>query len=159
MRLRLIISTLAFVAGCASPDSDASSTAEPEAPTMAALTGSWVAEAFGGEIHETWASDADGAILKTEGYYVADGDTSYSEVVNIGPIGETTYLVAHPSTGGVMVWAQTNLSDTGATFENSNNANPSRIEYAFTGDDTFTRTLIGRENDEPVVNELRFERR
>lgn len=159
MRPLCLTCLLTLIAGCTSTSSEPEVPVEPEVSAMAPLAGSWVAEAFGGEIHESWAPGPDGSLHKTEGYFVADGDTSYSEVVNIGPIGETTYLVAHPSTGGVMVWAQTNVSATGATFENSNNGNPSRIEYAFTGEDTFTRTLIGREDDEPVVNELRFVRR
>jgi len=159
MRTLCLTSLFTLMVGCTSTSSEPTAPADPETSTMAPLTGTWVAEAFGGEIHETWAPGPDGTLTKIEGYFVADGDTSYSEVVNIGPIGETTYLMAHPSTGGVMVWEQTDASDTGATFMNSNHANPSRIEYAFTGDRTFTRTLIGRENGEPVVNELRFVQR
>lgn len=161
MRAILFISTLSLLTGCTASDPEPPSvpSPEPEALTMASLAGDWVAEAFGGEIHESWAPGPDGSLQKVEGYFVSDGDTSYSEVVNIGPIGDTTYLVAHPSTGGVMVWERTSASTTGSTFENPNHANPSRIDYAFTGDSTFTRTLTGEEDGEPVVNELRFIRR
>ena len=86
---------------------------------------------------------------------VADGDTTYSETVAIDAVGGRTYLVAHPSTGGVMVWERTAASDAGWTFENTAVPNPTRIEYAFPGGDAFTRALHGP--GEPVV--LRFRRR
>ncbi|MEO0557951.1 MAG: DUF6265 family protein, partial [Bacteroidota bacterium] len=132
MRTFCLLSLLAGMAGCTSTSSEPTPSVEPEPSAMAPLAGSWVAEAFGGEIHESWVPGPEGSLQKSEGYFVADGDTSYSEVVNIGPIGETTYLVAHPSTGGVMVWEQTAVSEAGATFENANNANPARIDYAYT---------------------------
>lgn len=131
----------------------------PSPPEPSPLEGAWVAEAFGGEIHERWEAGRGGSLVKAEGAFVLDGDTTYSERVTIDRLGGATYLVAHPSTGGVLVWEQTSASEDGMTFENTNVANPARIEYRFTGDRTFTRTLTGRENGESVVNELRFVRR
>lgn len=154
MMLRLAVVFAVFLAGC-TPER------EPDAapsPPVSPLAGAWVAEAFGGEIHERWEEQADGSLMKTAGYFIADGDTSYSETVRIGEIGGTVYLIAHPSPGGVKVWEQTKASPTGMTFENPNEANPARIVYVFTGDGAFTRTLYGREGGEEVVNELRFAR-
>lgn len=126
----------------------------PRPPEPSPLEGAWVAEAFGGEIHERWEAGRGGTLVKAEGYFVADGDTTYSERVTIGRLGEGTYLVAHPSTGGVMVWEQAASTPTSMIFENENVPNPSRIVYAFVADGTFTRTLHGPGG--PVV--LRFRR-
>ena len=154
MPLRLSFVFAVLLIGCASEPDHAPTPADVDFPLP--LAGTWVAEAFGGEIHERWEPGPDGSLMKSEGYFIADGDTSYSETVAIGEVGETTYLIAHPSTGGVMVWEQTDASPTGMTFENPNNANPSRIVYRFDGDGAFTRTLYGMENGEETVNELNF---
>ena len=154
MLARLSVAFAVLATGCVSQPDQIPAT--PDADSSSPLVGTWVAEAFGGEIHERWELDSDGVLLKQEGYFIADGDTSYSETVAIGEVGETTYLIAHPSTGGVMVWEQTDASPTGMTFENPNNANPSRIVYRFDGDGAFTRTLYGMENGEETVNELNF---
>jgi len=47
-------------------------------------SGSWVADAFGGELHERWEPGSDGSVVKAEGYFIMDGDTTYSETVVIG---------------------------------------------------------------------------
>lgn len=154
MLARLSLLFFLLVAGCVSQPEQNTTISNPDATSP--LVGAWVAEAFGGEIHERWEMDSDGVLLKQEGYFVADGDTSYSETVAIGAVGETTYLIAHPSTGGVLVWEQTDVSETGMTFENPNNENPSRIVYSFSGSGAFTRVLHGMEDGEEVVNELNF---
>ncbi|MDX1421407.1 MAG: DUF6265 family protein [Rubricoccaceae bacterium] len=156
MRHGLFLLPVFLLTGCAAEPEPVGPSA-PAAPASP-LAGAWVAEAFGGAIHERWEAADDGALLKAEGYFVADGDTSYSEVVRIGEVAGVTYLVAHPSTGGVMVWEQTAASPAGMTFENPTLEHPARIVYAFEGDGAFTRTLYGVQDGEEVVNELRFVR-
>lgn len=123
------------------------------------LPGVWVADAFGGQLHERWELGPDGSVVKSEGYFVMDGDTTYSETVVVAELAGSTYLIAHPSTGGVLVWAATEMGEGSAAFENSRNSDPRRIEYLFGGESTFTRTLYRRENGEEVVTELFFRRR
>ena len=123
------------------------------------LSGSWVAHAFGGELHERWESGSDGSVVKADGYFIMDGDTTYSETVVIGELGATIYLVAHPSTGGVLVWEAVHSERDMMWFENSSNSNPRRIEYMLGSTGTFTRTLYRHEGGEAVATELVFRKR
>lgn len=127
-------------------------------PDLSGLVGTWVAEAFGGEIHERWELGADGSIAKAEGWFVQDGDTTYSERVVIGSLGGRTYLIAHPSTGGLLVWEAVEGS-ADVTFENPNLRDPRRIEYLVGPGATFTRTLHRVEGGTEVATELFFRRR
>ena len=123
------------------------------------LNGSWVAEAFGGELHERWESGPDGSVVKAEGYFIMDGDTTYSEAAVIAELGGRIYLIAHPSTGGILVWEAVHSEHAVMWFENSNNNNPRRIEYMLGSEGTFTRTLYRLEGGEEVATELMFRKR
>ena len=123
------------------------------------LSGSWVAEAFGGELHERWESGPDGSVVKAEGYFIMDGDTTYSEAAVIGELGGRVYLIAHPSTGGILVWEAVHLEHDVMWFENPNNVNPRRIEYMLGSNDSFTRTLYRNEGGEEIATELVFRKR
>ena len=123
------------------------------------LTGSWVAEAFGGELHERWGPGPDGSVVKAEGYFIMDGDTTYSETVVIGELGGTIYLIAHPSTGGILVWEAVHSEHDMMWFENPSNSNPRRIEYMLGSTGTFTRTLYRHDGGQEVATELMFRKR
>lgn len=155
--LALLVGSLCL-GGCTPSEAPRVAVATDTDRASSPLVGSWVAEAFGGAIHERWEQTPDGVVVKAEGYYIAEGDTSYSETVAMGQLGARAYLVAHPSTGGVLVWEQTAATADSTVYENPNVANPSRIVYAFSSDSLFTRTLYGRDGDEDTVTALRFVR-
>lgn len=121
------------------------------------LSGKWIAEAFDGELHETWILGEDGWMLQ-EGYYIEANDTSYSANTKIEKVNEATVLFSVIKGATPKIFQASTISATKMVFENKDYKNPSEVIYEFIDSDNYKRTINGYENDSLVSYVFHFKK-
>ena len=114
------------------------------------LSGSWIAKAFNGELHESWNLANDGWILQ-KGYYIERNDTSYSAQTKIEKVNNVLVLFSVIKNSNPKIFQATERSDSKIVFENKDYKNPYEVIYEFIDKDNYRRTIKGLENDSLVT--------
>ena len=121
------------------------------------LSGSWIAEAFDGELHETWKLDDDGWMLQ-QGYYIEESDTSYSAQTKIEKVNNKLILFSVIKNSTPKIFQATSQIERKIVFENKDYKNPYKVVYEFIDKDNYRRTIKGLENDSLVTYIFEFKK-
>ncbi|MEM8567769.1 MAG: hypothetical protein AAGF85_15010 [Bacteroidota bacterium] len=122
------------------------------------LVGTWQSKAWDGMLYETWSiSQVDGH-LQQEAKYVENGKVSYQAMNKMEVLNNELVLFTVIQGNNPKIFKATTLSSRRVVFENSDYANPNRVEYIFEAD-SFRRTIIGIENGKPTSYTFDFSRK
>lgn len=117
------------------------------------LIGKWKAKAFNGELHETWELIENN--LQKAGFYIEDGDTSYSEIVIIAGGQSMPSLRALPINRSVLEYEGETYTAKEMQFKSKTEKNPYQINYESIDKDHFNRIIYG--DDEGIEYKTVFE--
>ena len=127
-------------------------------PFFENLIGHWKGEAFGGELHSSWAKGHNGTFAG-EGLFIENGDTTYRENLLFFELYGKQLLVAIPQDFPPFIFEVKTISENEIYFENTNHRNPQKIWYRLQEDDTFYRKTEGEHKDgTPSINEYFFKK-
>ena len=121
------------------------------------LSGKWRAKAFDGELHEEWKLNADGW-MEQEGYYIENKDTSYAALTQIQKVGDDIILFSVIKNSNPKIFKSISLDESRIIFANEDYKNPYQVTYEFLSDQSYRRTIKGREKDSLVMYEFNFEK-
>lgn len=121
------------------------------------LDGHWKAKAFNGELLETWELGKNG-FMQQVGYYVENGDTSYSAITRIEKVEGEVILFSVIKGANPKIFKAIGMSDREMVFENKDYRNPYSVRYEFLDDGNYRRTITGLENDSLVSFVFDFKR-
>ena len=122
------------------------------------LAGEWTAEAFDGELHESWKINEEGWMVQS-GVYIEDVDTLYQATTKIEEVGSEVVLFSVIKHANPKIFKAIEIDEDGIVFENRDYSNPYRVEYKFISSDRYRRTIEGMEQDSIVRYEFNFEKR
>ncbi|MEQ9592962.1 MAG: DUF6265 family protein [Cyclobacteriaceae bacterium] len=121
------------------------------------LEGSWKAKAFDGELHEQWLLN-EGGWMQQVGYYIEDGDTSYSAKTRIEQVDGDIILFSVIKNSNPKIFKAAEHSEEVIVFENNDYRNPYQVKYEFISGQRYRRTIKGYESDSLVVYTFDFEK-
>ena len=121
----------------------------------AMLSGKWIANAWDGELHEYWTHGAEGQ-MAAQVYYIEKGDTTYAAQTKIEQVGDELILISVIKDSNPKIFKATASSARHITFQNSDYANPSMVNYVFLDGDHFQRTISGTEKGKPSTYTFDF---
>ena len=121
------------------------------------LSGHWVASAFDGELRETWTLGHQGW-MEQEGFYIENGDTSYSAVTQIQQVGEEIILFSVIKDSNPKIFKAIESQENLYRFKNDDYKNPFEVQYEFISSNEYRRTITGYEGDSLVTYEFNFQK-
>ena len=122
------------------------------------LSISWEADAFDGALHESWVLGSDGC-MQQHGYYIENGDTSYSAITRIEKVGNDIVLYSVIKDSNPKIFKANVVEERMLVFENKGYKNPYEVKYEFITDDNHRRTITGYEQDSLVSYIFDFNKR
>lgn len=121
------------------------------------LNGSWKSKAWDGELIETWSiSPLDGHLTQNAEYY-EQGVLSYQAMNKMEVLNGELILFTVINGSNPKIFKATSIAHDKVVFENSDYANPSRVEYIFLNDG-FQRIISGDESGKPTTYTFDFSR-
>ena len=114
------------------------------------LVGSWVAKAFNGELRESWSLNKSGW-MEQQGYYIENGDTSYSAQTQIQKVNDDIILFSVIKNSNPKIFKVVEKNEGMFLFKNSDYKNPYEVKYEFLSSDKYRRTITGYEGDSLVT--------
>ena len=121
------------------------------------LQGKWKAKAFDGELHERWKLSDDGWMIQ-EGFYIENGDTTFSSITTIETIANELLLISVIKESNPKIFKATTQRENEIVFENDDYKNPFKVHYEFMTDQLYRRTITGYEKDSLVNYIFNFEK-
>ena len=120
------------------------------------LAGTWKADAFEGELHETWKLNSFGW-MEQRSFYIEQNDTLYAATTQIQKIGERIILISVIDNSSPKIFQAESIHSDFIIFENDDYKNPFEVTYEFISN-KYRRTIKGQENDSTVVYTFNFKK-
>lgn len=121
------------------------------------LSGKWTAKAFDGELHEQWKLNLDGW-MQQDGFYIEKTDTLFAAKTQIQKVGDDIILFSVIRNSNPKIFKAVSSEENKIIFENDDYKNPYQVTYEFFSNQSFRRTIMGRENDSLVIYEFNFKK-
>jgi hypothetical protein len=122
------------------------------------LEGKWVIEEKGRKIYEEWRREND-TLMSSSGYYVENGDTAFSEKVDLKKSGRDIFYIpdVEHNTGPVK-FKLVNIVENKAVFENPRHDFPTKIIYEKINDNRLHASIEGMVEGKLKIIEYNFRR-